>query len=39
VGQVAAIVDILTEDALIEVFGFYMYDTGYDAWHTLVHVC
>jgi hypothetical protein len=39
VGQVAAI-DIPTEDALIEIFDFYLYHTGYNGWHTLVHgVC
>ena len=35
VGQVTAAIDILTEDALIEIFGFY----SYRDWHTLVHVC
>ena len=34
VGQVTAAIDILTEDALIEIFDFY----SYRDWHTLVHV-
>ena len=36
-----AAIDILTEDALLEIFEFYLDDddTGYNDWHTLVHVC
>jgi hypothetical protein len=39
VGQAAAAIDILTEDALVEIFDFYLYQTGCHDWHTLVHVC
>jgi hypothetical protein len=38
-GQVAAAIDILTEDALIEIFDFLLFAANYDTWHTLVHVC
>ena len=34
-----AAIDILTEDALLEIFEFYLDDTGSNGWHTLVHVC
>lgn len=34
----AVAIDILTDDALIEIFDFYS-DDDFDAWHTLVHVC
>jgi hypothetical protein len=39
VGQGAAAIDILTEDALIEIFDFYLYHAGCNGWHALVHVC
>ena len=32
-------IDILPEDALLEMFDFYLHDTNLDAWHKLVHVC
>src|SRR6266852_749588 len=39
-GQVAAAIDILTEDALIEIFDLCLdYGDGHNSWHTLVHVC
>src|SRR6266852_7490177 len=39
-GQVAAAIDLLTEDALIEIFDLCLdYGDGHNSWHTLVHVC
>lgn len=35
----AVAIDILTEDALLEVSDFYLCSGGYDDWHALVHAC
>ena len=37
--QIAAAIDILTEDAFLEVFHCYLCRGGYNDWHALVDVC
>ena len=37
VGRVT--IDILPEDALLEIFDFYLHDEYIDKWYKLVHVC
>ncbi|KAI0291826.1 hypothetical protein BC826DRAFT_1186718 [Russula brevipes] len=32
-------IDDLPDDALLEIFGFYLANKSRDEWHTLVHVC
>ena len=32
-------IDVLPEDALLEIFDFYVDETQIEAWQTLVHVC